>query len=302
MVANEHVARGALEDSPDELRREHAIIEREQVLGPRQPTDLAIEGHSGRVADLRRDGGPVARLHGAPETRCAAVHDLVVAHADGAVAVLEAACGRALGAEVDRQALGGADLAPAADDHLAGEFAVAVATLRVTGHELALEARRDAASRIELIEHDGLAAVDATTQADVAQLAPVGVDALERVTGEDERHADRILLGDRAVEVPEIAGLVALARCRGGGRDARAEDDRGEQREHSQGTEDPASVAHPKGCRRMMVWSRSGPVEMTSIGTPTSSSMRARYARASGGRSASRVTPSVTPFQPGISS
>ena len=57
----------------------------------------------------------------------------------------------------------------------------------------------------------------------------------------------------------------------------------------------------PKGWRSKMVSSLSGPVEMISIGAPTSSSMRAIYARAVSGSASSDLRPTVESLQPGAS-
>lgn len=63
-----------------------------------------------------------------------------------------------------------------------------------------------------------------------------------------------------------------------------------------------APSLYSKGCRSTMVWSRSGPVEMMSSGTPARSSIRARYLRAFSGRRPNFVMPTVESDHPGMSS
>ena len=64
-------------------------------------------------------------------------------------------------------------------------------------------------------------------------------------------------------------GLTAIGRC------ARA----------AETADSNATVNQAKGFWRMMVCSRSGPVEMMVMGTPTSACSRSRYLRAFTGRS-----------------
>ncbi len=74
------------------------------------------------------------------------------------------------------------------------------------------------------------------------------------------------------------------------------------QTSREQSTQRRAEGYTSNGWRRQMVWIRSGPVEMMSMGTSVSSSMRARYRLAAGGRSSIRVSPRVDSDQPCSSS
>ena len=49
----------------------------------------------------------------------------------------------------------------------------------------------------------------------------------------------------------------------------------------------------------IIVWSRSGPVEIKPISTPTAFDKNSTYSRAFKGKSSNRVTPRVSDFQPG---